>query len=254
MWKRYTYGRLILQFISRETNADHNELESDLTYSRFFEGCSSRTHHVCLLLHKLPVHQSVIVILLLLLFYLRDKLRYLRTYYVCLLYRSNITPKSGTAATFVITDFQTVFICNVLYAQGFSPFKRHIPSSTGSLLSVITLKPKENFRTAFIFVLDYIKMDIQYVWLEGRPWTGLTWLRIGTGGRLLWTRYWTFGFLKMRGTSWLAKNSLAFQEVLFHGVSNPSLYFTSYKNTTIKLVHFSNASYIHVILVFKIWR
>jgi len=118
MWKRDRYGRLMLQFISRETNSNHNELESDLTYTRFFEGSSSRTHHVCLLLHKLPVHQSVIVILLLLsLFYLRDKLRYLRTYYVRLLYRSNITPKSGTAATFVITDFQTVFICNVLYVM-----------------------------------------------------------------------------------------------------------------------------------------
>jgi len=33
------------------------------------------------------------VINLLLLFYLRDELRYLRTYYVGLLHRSNITPK-----------------------------------------------------------------------------------------------------------------------------------------------------------------
>jgi hypothetical protein len=49
--------------------------------------------------------------LLLLLFYLRDEPRYLRTYYVGLLHRSNITPKTGTVATFVITDFQTVFIC-----------------------------------------------------------------------------------------------------------------------------------------------
>jgi hypothetical protein len=133
----------MLQFISRETNSDHNELESDLTYSRLFEGCSSKTHHVCLLLHKPPVHQSVIVILLLLLllllllFYLRDKLRYLRTYYVRLLYRSNITPKSGTAATFVITDFQTVFICNVLHAQRFSPYVMYC-MPRGSLHSNVT--------------------------------------------------------------------------------------------------------------------
>jgi hypothetical protein len=30
-------------------------------------------------------------------------------------------------------------------------------------------------------------------------WTGLVWLRIGTGGELLWTRYWTFGFHEMLG-------------------------------------------------------
>ena len=85
-------------------------------------------------------------------------------------------------------------------------------------------------------------------------WTGLTWLWIGTGGRLLWTRYWTFGFLKMRGNSWLAENSLAFHERLFYGVNYPSSYFTFYKNTLTKLVHFSNVSYIHVILGFKKWR
>jgi hypothetical protein len=28
-------------------------------------------------------------------------------------------------------------------------------------------------------------------------WTGLVWLRIGTGGKLLWIRYWTFGFHKL---------------------------------------------------------
>jgi hypothetical protein len=30
-------------------------------------------------------------------------------------------------------------------------------------------------------------------------WTGLVWLRIGTGGELLWIRCWTFGFLEMLG-------------------------------------------------------
>jgi hypothetical protein len=31
----------------------------------------------------------------------------------------------------------------------------------------------------------------------GVMWTGLVWLRIGTGGELLWIRYWTFGFHRM---------------------------------------------------------
>jgi hypothetical protein len=39
-------------------------------------------------------------------------------------------------------------------------------------------------------------------------------LRIGTGGGLLWVRWWTFGFHKMRGISWLADNLLASQEGL----------------------------------------
>jgi hypothetical protein len=30
-------------------------------------------------------------------------------------------------------------------------------------------------------------------------WTGLIWLRIGTGWKLLWIRYWTFGFHEMLG-------------------------------------------------------
>jgi hypothetical protein len=32
----------------------------------------------------------------------------------------------------------------------------------------------------------------------------LIWLRIGTSGGLLWTRYWTFVFHKMLGSSWVA--------------------------------------------------
>jgi hypothetical protein len=34
---------------------------------------------------------------------------------------------------------------------------------------------------------------------DGVMWTGLVWLRIGTGGELWWIRYWTFGFHKMLG-------------------------------------------------------
>jgi hypothetical protein len=31
----------------------------------------------------------------------------------------------------------------------------------------------------------------------GLVWTGSNWLRIGTSGGLLWTLWWTFGFLKI---------------------------------------------------------
>jgi hypothetical protein len=33
-------------------------------------------------------------------------------------------------------------------------------------------------------------------------WSGSTWLRIGTGGGLLWMRWWTLGFW-CQGVSWL---------------------------------------------------
>jgi hypothetical protein len=36
-------------------------------------------------------------------------------------------------------------------------------------------------------------------------WTGLEWLRIGTGGELLWIRYWTFRFHKMLGNYRVSK-------------------------------------------------
>jgi hypothetical protein len=50
-------------------------------------------------------------------------------------------------------------------------------------------------------------------------WTGSSWLRIGTGGGHFWLWYWTFGFHKMRGISWLTENRLASQEGhLLHGV------------------------------------
>jgi len=50
-------------------------------------------------------------------------------------------------------------------------------------------------------------------------WTGLVWLRIGTGVEGLWVRQWTFGFREMRWISWLAANQLASQEGLHHAVS-----------------------------------
>jgi hypothetical protein len=45
-------------------------------------------------------------------------------------------------------------------------------------------------------------------------WIGLILLRIRTGGGLLWTRWWTFGFDKMLGSSWVAAQVAASQEGL----------------------------------------
>jgi hypothetical protein len=42
----------------------------------------------------------------------------------------------------------------------------------------------------------------------------LMWLRIGTGGRLLWMRQRTFGFHKTQGIFWLADDLLTSQEGL----------------------------------------
>jgi hypothetical protein len=45
-------------------------------------------------------------------------------------------------------------------------------------------------------------------------WTGCICLGIGTNGRLLGTRNWSFGFHKRRGISWLAEWLLASPEEL----------------------------------------
>jgi hypothetical protein len=50
--------------------------------------------------------------------------------------------------------------------------------------------------------------------------TGFSWLRIGSSGGLVWTRWWTFGFHKKAGcflTSWVTI-SLS-NIILHHGVS-----------------------------------
>jgi hypothetical protein len=60
---------------------------------------------------------------------------------------------------------------------------------------------------------DNIKMHLRKVWWGG-AWTGSIWLRIGTGGGLLWIQWWTFGLHKMRGISWVAEGVLASQEGL----------------------------------------
>jgi hypothetical protein len=44
-------------------------------------------------------------------------------------------------------------------------------------------------------------------------WSGSNWLRKRTSGGLMWTRWWTFGFLKIAGISWMAAQLAASQEV-----------------------------------------
>jgi hypothetical protein len=49
---------------------------------------------------------------------------------------------------------------------------------------------------------------------------GFIWLGIGIRGGLLWIRWWTFGFHKMRGISRLAERNLSFsRRTLLHGLS-----------------------------------
>jgi len=55
---------------------------------------------------------------------------------------------------------------------------------------------------------------------KGWAWTEMIFLMIGTVGRLLWTRWWTFGFYGMRGISWMTEELYAFQKApLLNGVS-----------------------------------
>ena len=49
-------------------------------------------------------------------------------------------------------------------------------------------------------------LEVECVWV----WTGSSWLRIGAGGGHLWLRWWTLGFHKMQGISWLAEKLLVF--------------------------------------------
>jgi hypothetical protein len=49
---------------------------------------------------------------------------------------------------------------------------------------------------------------------DGETLTGLFRFRIGIGDGPLWTWYWTFGFPKMQGIFWLAKDLLASQVAL----------------------------------------
>jgi hypothetical protein len=61
-------------------------------------------------------------------------------------------------------------------------------------------------------------------WVSGKQgfgmWIGFVWFRTGTGGGLLWTGWWAFGFHKMRGISWPAERTLCFsRRTLLRGVN-----------------------------------
>jgi hypothetical protein len=57
--------------------------------------------------------------------------------------------------------------------------------------------------------VDNIKMELREM-----ECTELIWLRIGTTGGLLWTRWGTFGFHEMLGSSWVAAQLAASREWL----------------------------------------
>jgi hypothetical protein len=66
---------------------------------------------------------------------------------------------------------------------------------------------------------DNIKMDIKEIWWV--VWTGFIWLRIRTSGGFLWTWYWTFGFHKVLGNSWVDERLATSQK----GLSSVSKYY-----------------------------
>jgi hypothetical protein len=66
-------------------------------------------------------------------------------------------------------------------------------------------RPRRKWADNFKFILER---------QDGVEWTASIWLRIGTSGGLLWTRWWTFGFHKMLGNSWVAAQLVASQERL----------------------------------------
>jgi hypothetical protein len=70
-------------------------------------------------------------------------------------------------------------------------------------------------------------------------WIGLIWLSTGTSGGLLWTRYWTFGFHKILGISWVAAQLAASQE----GLSSMSEWEIKIKILQIKVIAQSKICY-----------
>jgi hypothetical protein len=78
------------------------------------------------------------------------------------------------------------------------------------------LEGKDHYLKPICGCDNNIKMDLK-MWV-GRTWTGLMWLRIKTSGGLLWTRIWIFGFHKMWGIAWLAREP-NFSSTLLDGIS-----------------------------------
>jgi hypothetical protein len=58
-------------------------------------------------------------------------------------------------------------------------------------------------------------------------WTGSIWLRTGTSGGLLWTRWWTFGFLEIAGNFLNGWTIAAYQEGLSSVSKEVKLFYAS---------------------------
>jgi hypothetical protein len=80
--------------------------------------------------------------------------------------------------------------------------KLHTKFWWGNLKKETTWRPRRRRE-------DNIERDLQEI--NAGALTELVCLRIGTSGGLLWMRYWTFGFHKMRAISWIAEDLLVFK-------------------------------------------
>jgi hypothetical protein len=77
-------------------------------------------------------------------------------------------------------------------------------------------------------------------------WIGLIWLRIGTSGGLLWTRWWTFEFHKMLRISWMAAQLAASQK----GLSSMSEWGSEYWGQWIRSMQLLRNTYIWCLLYY----
>lgn len=73
---------------------------------------------------------------------------------------------------------------------------------------------------------------------RARAW--FTWLRIWTGGGLLWIRSWTFRLHQMRGISWIAETLLRFRERLRSTVLAKSMS----TSTAVADIHIESTGYL----------
>ena len=93
---------------------------------------------------------------------------------------------------------------------------------------VLVERPERKNRFEDPGVDGSIRLNRIFKKCDGEPWAGLLCLRKGTGGARLWMREWTFGFHKMRGIFWLAKDLLALSgRALLQGVDYSLLTWTT---------------------------
>jgi hypothetical protein len=90
---------------------------------------------------------------------------------------------------------------------------------------------------------DGIRMDLgDWLGLGGGGWIGFSWLRMGTGGGLLWVRWWTLGFLCHGVSLHLKENNilLHYKDQLINSVyeNNHCLHRESYKTYKYNMQHY----------------